>query len=299
MYRNRLHRFCRWPWRFIAAQLLAWSGLRFVFRPRIAIATRSTRTCRTSPASTPSSGALSGSSNKYNINTLSSGPAVTYAFTPGTCEFARRLRQRRHSLTATNGDSNVTNGSRITNNWLVCTVRATAINCPSAAGVLRAQAIPAATLAALGLTVNPAATAITTAEAFGNPFLVRNTTRVRDFELGRQDLHECGSVLHSGRLQVCHATGSSASALAGIISRPTTTMARAYIKFNNFWDNLAPRLGLTWDFTGKGKGKLFANYATFIETPIPLDVNVRAARWRRSDRQELQRQHAQWRRRAP
>src|SRR5205085_62701 len=50
-----------------------------------------------------------------------------------------------------------------------------------------------------------------------------------------------------------------------------------YIKFNNFWDDAAPRLGLTWDFAGKGKGKLFANYATFVETPIPLDVNVRAA----------------------
>ena len=50
----------------------------------------------------------------------------------------------------------------------------------------------------------------------------------------------------------------------------------AYAKFNNFWDNLAPRIGLTWDFTGKGKGKLFANYATFIEVPLPLDVNVRA-----------------------
>src|SRR6185503_20989484 len=50
-----------------------------------------------------------------------------------------------------------------------------------------------------------------------------------------------------------------------------------YVKLNNFWDNAAPRIGLTWDFTGKGKGKLFANYATFIETPIPLDVNVRAA----------------------
>src|SRR6266403_1776656 len=49
--------------------------------------------------------------NKYNINTLSSGPAVTYAFTPGL------------GLTPTNGASNVTNGERITNNWLVCTVR--------------------------------------------------------------------------------------------------------------------------------------------------------------------------------
>ena len=75
------------------------------------------------------------------------------------------------------------NGSRIANNWLVCTVRGTAITCPSDRGVGRAQAIPAATLAALGLTVNPVATAITTAEAFGNPFILRNTTRVRDFQL--------------------------------------------------------------------------------------------------------------------
>mgnify|MGYP003694169445 CR=1 FL=1 len=36
---------------------------------------------------------------------------------------------------------------------------------------------------ALGLTVNPTVTAITTAEAFNNPFIIRNTTRVRDFEL--------------------------------------------------------------------------------------------------------------------
>mgnify|MGYP003693646369 CR=1 FL=1 len=33
---------------------------------------------------------------------------------------------------------------------------------------------------------------------------------------------------------------------------------------------------MSWDFTGQGKGKLFANYATFIEVPLPLDVNVRA-----------------------
>src|SRR6185295_4388299 len=109
--------------------------------------------------------------NSYDINTLSSGPAITYAFTPGL------------GLSNTNGDSNVTNGSRITNNWLVCTVITNQITCPSAAGVTRAQSIPGATLAALGLTVNPTATTISTAQAFGTPFLLRNTTRVRDFQL--------------------------------------------------------------------------------------------------------------------
>jgi hypothetical protein len=48
------------------------------------------------------------------------------------------------------------------------------------------------------------------------------------------------------------------------------------VKLNNFRDHLQPRLGFTWDFTGQGKGKVFANFAKFIETPLPLDINVRA-----------------------
>src|SRR6185295_7495327 len=115
--------------------------------------------------------------NKYDIDTRSSGPAVTYAFTPGA------VNADGTPLRNTNGDSNVTNGSRIANNWLVCTVRGTAITCPTQAGVDRALALPGATLSALGLTVNGAPTTITTAEAFGNPFILRNTTRVRDFQL--------------------------------------------------------------------------------------------------------------------
>ena len=119
--------------------------------------------------------------NMYDINTLSSGPAITYAFAPGN------LRVNADGvavpLTPTNGDSNVTSGSRIIQSWLVCTTRANAITCPSAAGIVRAQAIPAATLASLALTVNPTASALTTAEATTNPFLIRNQTRVRDFRL--------------------------------------------------------------------------------------------------------------------
>src|SRR5829696_2144327 len=91
--------------------------------------------------------------NTYDIDTRSSGPAVTYGFTPGILNF-NAATGATSALSATNGDSNATNGSRITNNWLVCTVRGTAITCPSDPGVLRAQALPAATLAALGLTVN-------------------------------------------------------------------------------------------------------------------------------------------------
>ncbi len=202
--------------------------------------------------------------NKYDINTLSSGPAVTYAFTPGL------------GLTPTNGASNVTNGSRITNNWLVCTVRTSQITCPSAAGVVRAQAIPAATLTALGLTVNPTATSITTAEAFNNPFIIRNTTRVRDFELVGGTYTNAEAFY----IQDDYKFARDFQFNFGVrwdYEQAYNNGGASYIKFNNFWDNAAPRIGLTWDFTGKGKGKLFANYATFIETPVPLDVNVRAA----------------------
>jgi outer membrane receptor protein involved in Fe transport len=201
--------------------------------------------------------------NKYDINTLSSGPAVTYQFTPGL------------GLSNTNGAANVTNGSRIANNWLVCTTRGTQIICPSAAGTTRASAIPAATLTALGLTVG-ATSAITTAEAFNNPFLIRNTTRVRDFELVGKTytnaeafyVQDDWKFLPNWQFNIGARWDYEQAYNNGGVS---------YIKFNNWWDNLAPRLGVSWDFTGKGKGKLFANYATFIEVPIPLDLNVRAA----------------------
>jgi outer membrane receptor protein involved in Fe transport len=218
--------------------------------------------------------------NAYDIDTLSSGPAVTYAFAPGNLRASPsncdNVTIPCSPLSNTNGAANVTNGSRITNNWLVCTVRGSVINCPSAAGVFRAQAIPAATLASLGLTVNPTANAITTAEAFGNPFLLRNTTRVRDFELVGKT-HTNVESFYAGddwkltrNLQVSF--GARWDYQQGYNNGGDT-----YIKFNNFRDNLAPRFGFVWDFTGKGKGKLFANYANFIEVPVPLDVNVRAA----------------------
>ena len=48
----------------------------------------------------------------------------------------------------------------------------------------------------------------------------------------------------------------------------------SYLKLNSFKDNLQPRLGLIWDFTGKGKGKVFVNYARFLEAPMPVSSNL-------------------------
>jgi len=202
--------------------------------------------------------------NKYDINTLSSGPAVTYAFTPGA------------GLTPTNGaDANATDGSRITNNWLVCTVITNQITCPSAAGVARAQAIPGATLAALGLTVNPTVTTISTAQAFGVPFLLRNTTRVRDFQLTGNTYTNVES-FYAGDDWKFAKNFQLSFGIRWDYQQSYGNGNDTYLKFNNFDDNAAPRFGFIWDFTGKGRGKIFANYAQFIEAPIPLDVNVRA-----------------------
>jgi outer membrane receptor protein involved in Fe transport len=207
--------------------------------------------------------------NQYDIDTKSSGPAITYAFTPGG------VNADGTPLRNTNGNANVTNGSRITNNWLVCTVRSGQITCPSSAGVFRAQAIPGATLAALGLTVNPTATTISTAEAFGNPFIIRNTTRVRDFQLVGSTYTNVES-FYAGDDWKFAKNFQLSFGLRWDYQQSYGNDNSTYLKFNNFDDNLAPRFGFIWDFTGKGKGKIFANYAQFIETPIPLDVNVRA-----------------------
>jgi hypothetical protein len=131
-------------------------------------------------------------------------------------------------------------------------------------------------LLSLGLTVNPTANPITTAEAFGTPFLLRNTTRVRDFELVGQTNTNVESFYVGDDYKFAKNWQISYGARWDY-QQAYNNDGNGYIKFNNFRDNLAPRFGLIWDFTGKGKGKVFANYAQFIEVPVPLDVNVRAA----------------------
>ncbi len=64
-------------------------------------------------------------------------------------------------------------------------------------------------------------------------------------------------------------------------------LGETYLKLNDFNANLQPRIGISWDFTGNGRGKVFANFARFVEAPIPLDINVRAGWREQPDRQEL------------
>jgi hypothetical protein len=180
-----------------------------------------------------------------------------------------------------------TNGVRITNSFGVCTVRTATIVCPSATSAARLTGGSTADFPTAGTTVLTGRYAgigitgvqfntITAAEAFANPFLVRTSTRVRDFELVAKTFTNAEAFY----IQDDYKFARNFQFNIGVrwdFEQAYNADGGTYIKFNNFWDNAAPRLGLTWDFTGKGKGKLFANYATFVETPIPLDVNVRAA----------------------
>jgi hypothetical protein len=209
------------------------------------------------------------SQNRYDVDMRSTGPSLTYGFMPGA------VNPDGTPLRNTNGSSNVTNGSRITNNWLVCAVRGSTINCPSNAAIARVQAIPSAQLTALGLTVNPVPNAITTAEAFNSPFLVRNTTRVRDFQIVGETHTNSESFYAADDWRVTR----DFQLKLGIRwdYQRASANNRTSLKLNDFFDNAAPRLGFSWDFTRRGKGRLYGDYAKFIEVPLSWELSVRTA----------------------
>ncbi len=199
--------------------------------------------------------------NIYNINTLSSGPSITFANPAGVA-----------AVTTSPTAINSINGMRVTNSFSVCTTRGTEIVCPSAtaAAVLTS---PGVVLPAGLLTVSTGA--ITEAEAFGNPFLVRTSTRVRDFELVADTYTDVEGFYIQDDFKISKNVQFNFG-LRWDYQQAYGEGSVTYLKLNNFKDNTQPRMGLIWDFTGKGKGKLSINFARFLETPIPLDVNVRA-----------------------
>jgi len=200
--------------------------------------------------------------NAYNIDQDRSGPANV---------FPNPLLVPADS--GTDADNRSVNGFQVTNAFSVCTTRGTVITCPNANAV-GALTSPGVVLPA-GYTVNAAATPITLDEALNNPFLVRLSTRVRDFQLHAQTETDVEGFYVQDDWRV------TPSLQLNLGVRWDYQQARGnegvtYLKFNNWFDNLQPRIGFIWDFTGKGKGKIFANYARYVETPIPLDLNVRA-----------------------
>src|SRR5687768_8264812 len=217
--------------------------------------------------------------NKYDINQVSTGPSNTFANPFG--------------VLPANGvdlDNRTVSGFRVTNNFTVCTTRTIGgvgtVVCPSLSAMNAFNALPVANRPT-GFTANAVCTTsvgptclapvanLTVAEALNNPFLIRGSTRVRDFKLIASTETDVESFYFQDDWRVMK------NLQFNIGVRWDFQQARGnggvgYIKLNDWFDSLQPRLGFSWDPWSKGKSKIFANYARFVETPIPLDVNVRA-----------------------
>jgi len=200
--------------------------------------------------------------NKYNNFQTSSGSPITYADPLGVGDDDP-------------ADWRATSAQRVTNNFTVCTTRGTEITCPTQAGInVLIPASMAGTLPA-GFTLNTTPTLITADEALNNPFLVRLSTRVRDFTLDAQTRTD----VQSFYVQDDYRVMKNLQFNIGVrwdYQQAYNAASATYLKLNNWFDNLQPRLGFSWDPWSKGTTKIFANYARFVETPIPLDINVRA-----------------------
>lgn len=204
--------------------------------------------------------------NSYKLLTRSSGPARTFADPRG------------EEVGAAFPATDMPGGVRITNNFGVCIATgATTAECPSAALTTSFNRLIATGQGPAGIATVATNAALTAAQLSTNPILILTSVRVRDFLLNTggqstktkvesfyvQDDWKITRNLQvniGGRWDYQQADGTRSS----------------YIKLNDFWDNFQPRIGFTWDFTGDSKSKFFMNYARYLETPIPLDINVRA-----------------------
>jgi outer membrane receptor protein involved in Fe transport len=206
--------------------------------------------------------------NKYIINTTSTGPNQTFNYINNAL-----IVPNAGPLTGAGADNNVTQGFRVANNMTVCTTRGTEIVCPSAAAFVLARALVNA--GAVPGFVSASRGTITAAEALNNPFLIRASTRVRDFQLNADTYTNVESAYIQDDFRILPNLQVNLG-LRWDYQQAYGEGGTSYLKLNNFVSNTQPRVGFIWDFTGKGRGKIFGNFARFLETPIPLDVNVRA-----------------------
>jgi outer membrane receptor protein involved in Fe transport len=193
--------------------------------------------------------------NRYRINTRSTGPTQTFgAFSGGPLS-----------------------GFRVENRFAVCARSGNTVTCPSASRTANVQAlITAGALASTGITT-AATGSVGAINTVQNPFLLLDVVRVRDFRLTTR-----GAFTHTNTesfyVQDDWKASKNLQFNMGLRwdYQQTYGTDTKYFALNDFVDNAQPRLGFIWDFTGEGRGKIFANFAKFVETPLPLDLNVRA-----------------------
>ncbi|HEU4432111.1 MAG TPA: TonB-dependent receptor, partial [Pyrinomonadaceae bacterium] len=191
--------------------------------------------------------------NKYKIDTFSTGPDLNF-----------------------NSADHPPGPNRIENRFAVCArTSTTTITCPSASRTANVAALIAAGQAPAGVT-----TAVTGAVSISptNPFLLLDVVRARDFSLNTRG-DSTSTRTESFYFQDDWKATRNLQVNMGLrwdFQQAYSLGGGTYITLNDFVSNTQPRLGMTWDFTGEGRGKLFANFARYLETPIPLDINVRA-----------------------
>jgi outer membrane receptor protein involved in Fe transport len=199
--------------------------------------------------------------NIYKINTISTGVPNVF---PDP-----------NNATGGDGDNDMI-GFRTTNNFGVCVAQGTNIACPASALTSRVQQlINDGRLVGSGF-LTTSTVGLTAAQLTVNPFLVLSSVRVRDFRL---QAPTSNTAMEAFYLQDDWKVTKNFQINGGLRWDYQQSYGRdkfSYLKLNSFKDNMAPRIGFIWDFTGKGRGKVFANWAKYIETPLPLDLNVRA-----------------------
>jgi len=193
------------------------------------------------------------SENKYRIDTSSTGPDLNF-----------------------NDPDHPAGPQRIENRFAICSrTSITTITCPSQSrvdnvGLLIAagQAPAGVTTAVLGsVSANPT-----------NPFLLLDVVRTRDFSLNTQG-EFTNTRTESFYIQEDWKATRNLQVNFGLrwdFQQAYGLNSDTYLTLNDFVSNTQPRIGFSWDFIGEGNSKFFANYARFLETPIPLDINVRA-----------------------
>ena len=195
------------------------------------------------------------SQNRYRIDTHSTGPTIDYGAPL----------------------SGVFHGMRITNGWGVCqgNTGTKTITCPSSTFTARAAQIIGA--GEFGTQYTSAVTGTLNDVNVTNPILILSTVSVRDFRLTSHGEFTKTNT-ESFYIQDDYKLTKDVQLNLGLRwdYQQANASQTAYFKLNNFHDNMQPRLGIIWDFTGEGRGKIFANYAKFVETPIPLDLTIRS-----------------------
>jgi outer membrane receptor protein involved in Fe transport len=193
--------------------------------------------------------------NRYRIDTHSTGPTRDF----------------------NSPESGVFNGFRVTNSWGVCQGDPANHNiiCPNATFQGRANALIGA--GSFGTQYTGSTVGTVTLANLVNPILILSTVGVRDFRL---TTHGDFATTNTQAFYVQDDFKVTKDFQLNLGMRwdyqQTYNASTSYFKLNNFWDNAQPRLGFIWDFTGQGRGKVFANFARYVETPIPLDLNIRA-----------------------